>query len=514
MPPASYPVDDHDIWTSDDGTMRAPSTDEASLVRAAQAGDRRALDELVAACLPLVYNIVGRALSGHPDADDIVQETMLRAIRDLGSLRTPRSFRSWLAAIAVHQVSTHLRRMRTVGRRTATLDEAEGLPATFEDLTILRLGLSGQRRDAVLASRWLDADDRALLSLWWLETAGQLTRPELAAATGLTVAHAGVRVQRMLDHLELSRAVVAALGPRRRCPGLDAVAAGWDGRPSPLWRKRMGRHVRACTVCARASEDTVPAARLLFGVALVPVPVTLTAALVGKTALSGPAGPLASTAAVSGAGGAGAKAGLLGQLTSALGVHPAAAMIVAGALVAGAVVAVALPTRPSGPPESFTARAPASPGPRNTARPVALGPVSLESANAPGRFVSHVGDLALLARTDSDTAAQARQAATFEVVEGLADRRCVSLRSRDGRYLRHSSWRLRLAANSGTVLFRGDATFCARAGSTADSVSLESFNYPGRFLRHAGDALWVDPSDGTGSFRADSSFRVRPPLAG
>jgi len=109
---------------------------------------------------------------------------------------------------------------------------------------------------------------------------------------------------------------------------------------------------------------------------------------------------------------------------------------------------------------------------------------------------------------------QTRQAATFEVVEGLADARCVSLRSRDGRYLRHSLWRMRLDTNNRTVLFRGDATFCPRAGSTADSVSLESFNYPGRFLRHIGDALWVDPSDGTASFRADSSFRTRPPLAG
>src|SRR5262245_30818578 len=136
--------------------MRAPSTDEASLVLAAQAGDRRALDELVGANLPLVYNVVGRALSGHPDADDIVQETMLRAIRELGSLRVPQSFRSWLAAIAVRQASTHLRRRRVAARRTVALDEAEGRPDTgadFEDLTILRLGLSGQRRQAVLASR-------------------------------------------------------------------------------------------------------------------------------------------------------------------------------------------------------------------------------------------------------------------------------------------------------------------------------------------------------------------------
>jgi Alpha-L-arabinofuranosidase B (ABFB) domain len=338
----------------------------------------------------------------------------------------------------------------------------------------------------------------------------------------------------MLDQFELSRAVVAALGARPSCAQLNAVAAGWDGRPSPLWRKRFRRHVRACAACTRAAEGLVPTARLLIGIALVPVPLTLTAALVAGTGASGAGVSAAgvSAAGVSGAGlsgaglsgaggaglsgagssGAGAKAGLLGHLAGAVGAHPVAAMVVGGAIVAATVGAVALPTRPSRPPAPITAPVPASP--RATAPTVALGPVSLESANEPGRFVAYAGDLGVLARVGTDSAAPARQAATFEVVPGLADRRCVSFRSRAGRYLRHSSWRVRLDANNGTVLFREDATYCPGAGSTADSVSLESFNYPGRFLRHVGNALWVDPSDGTASFRADSAFRVRRPLAG
>ncbi len=75
-------------------------------IAAAQDGDRRALDELVEGWLPLVYNIVGRALNGHADVDDVVQETMLRAVGNLGSLRDPDSFRSWLVAIAMRQIGT------------------------------------------------------------------------------------------------------------------------------------------------------------------------------------------------------------------------------------------------------------------------------------------------------------------------------------------------------------------------------------------------------------------------
>ncbi|HVQ90668.1 MAG TPA: sigma-70 family RNA polymerase sigma factor [Mycobacteriales bacterium] len=236
--------------------MRDTGTNETGLVIAAQAGDRQALDGLVATSLPLVYTIVRRALSGHPDADDVVQDTVLRAVRRLPTLQSPQSFRPWLAAIAVHQVSTHLHRRARAARRTATLDQAADLPdaeAEFEFLSMLRLELSRQRRQVVRASRWLDPGDRALLSLWRRETAGELTRTELAAALTISTAHAGVRVQRMRHRLDLSRELVAALEARPRCVALQAVLAGWDGAPSPLWRKRIARHTRSCSVCAQAA---------------------------------------------------------------------------------------------------------------------------------------------------------------------------------------------------------------------------------------------------------------------
>lgn len=70
-----------------------------------------------------------------------------------------------------------------------------------------------------------------------------------------------------------------------------------------------------------------------------------------------------------------------------------------------------------------------------------------------------------------------------------------------------------MSPDEGSKLFRGDATFCVRAGSAFGSVSLESSNYPGAFLRHRGLDLWVDFSDGSAAFRADASFWPRPPLA-
>ncbi|AYL37488.1 sigma-70 family RNA polymerase sigma factor [Streptomyces fungicidicus] len=260
--------------------MAASSGPGRETVEAAQRGDTRAQDELVAAYLPLVYNIVGRALNGHPDVDDVVQESMLRALAALGSLRDPDGFRPWLVAITMNQLRHHWRAHRTAPAGTALHDayEVADPGADFVDLTIVRLGLEGQRREAAAATRWLDPDDQALLSLWWLEAAGELTRAEVAAALELSPQHTAVRVQRMKAQLETARLVVRALSARPRCVLLDDVVASWDAVPSALWRKRIARHARDCTVCSGFQSGLVPAEGLLVGLGLVPVGASLLAA--------------------------------------------------------------------------------------------------------------------------------------------------------------------------------------------------------------------------------------------
>ncbi|WP_344445162.1 sigma-70 family RNA polymerase sigma factor, partial [Kitasatospora nipponensis] len=245
-----------------------------SAVARARAGDRDARCELIAGHLPLVYNIVGRALNGHPDTDDVVQETMLRAVDGLPALRDPAAFRSWLVAIAMNQVR-HRHRAQSCVPAGDALDEARELPdpgSDFVNLTIVRLGLSGQRREVAEATRWLDGEDRELLALWWLEAAGELTRPELAASLELTPQHAAVRVQRVKERLDIARVVVRALVASPSCPELAAVTASWDGQPGALWRKRMARHARGCADCHGRARGLVPAEGLLAGLALLPLP--------------------------------------------------------------------------------------------------------------------------------------------------------------------------------------------------------------------------------------------------
>lgn len=249
------------------------------IVTAALHGDRQALEELVTASLPLLYNVVGRALHGHPDTDDVVQDTALRMLRGLPGLRDPGAYRSWLVATAIHRIRDHMQARQRTRQRQAPLEEVAEVAdphADFAELTTLRLGLSGQRREVAEATRWLDDEHRELLSLWWLEESGELARTDLVAALGLSSRHVAVRVQRMKEQLDTGRTIVRALGATPGCRDLTALAGGWDGAPGSVWRKRFARHIRDCPSCAGANTGLIPAEHLLAGLSLLPLPAALT----------------------------------------------------------------------------------------------------------------------------------------------------------------------------------------------------------------------------------------------
>lgn len=511
--------------------------DHAGLVVAAQAGDDRAREELIAAHLPLVYNIVGRALSGHADVDDVVQESLLRVVRDLPDLRAPESFRSWLVAITLRQINTHWHRQHVFADRTTVIDEARRIPdagAEPVETAILRLHVSDERRRVVEAGRWLDPDHRVLLSLWWQECAGLLSREDIAAATGLTVAHVGVRLQRMREQLESCRTIVAALVADPRCPQLGETVVGWDGLPASVWRKRIARHTRGCPACMAASTERVPAELLPLGLTTLAVPAGLIAALAAKGLLSGTAagaGGLAAAPVAVGAaaGGGGLHGALIGKL-HAVTAHPLLSLATAAVLIAGTATYAAWPEPapreprvmaaptvgdPTPTPSRTTASAEPSPtrpspaSPSAAAGTVPLGAQSLESVDQPGLFATYAGDFVTLGPVSASSSAQARQRGTFTVVGGLADPRCVTFRAADGRYLRHHYLRLRLSTDDGSALFREDATFCPRPGAVAGSVTLHAHNYPGSVLRHRDGGIWLDGSDGTRAFAGQASFIVR-----
>ena len=149
----------------------------------------------VAAARPRVTAVV-RRLVGH-DADDVVQEAVLRAFLSLSSLRDPERFESWLCGIALNVAKMRLRRAAIETRVLAAAAPAatvshdgDLLDAVRDALDVLPAG----QRDAVLM-HYIDG----------------LSCEEIAAAHGTTAGAVRVRLHRARAQLRRELAPVAPI---------------------------------------------------------------------------------------------------------------------------------------------------------------------------------------------------------------------------------------------------------------------------------------------------------------
>jgi len=85
---------------------------EAALVRAAQGGDQAAFGEIVRHFQRVVYRVAYALTRNAADADDLAQETFVRAYQAIGRFRVGEPLRPWLTRIAVNQAYSLYRRRR------------------------------------------------------------------------------------------------------------------------------------------------------------------------------------------------------------------------------------------------------------------------------------------------------------------------------------------------------------------------------------------------------------------
>jgi len=76
--------------------------DELALIKASRTGDRAAFGGLVDLYYKNIYRLAYRYMGCHAEADDICQETFLRALEKIGTLRDGRCFKAWLLKIALN----------------------------------------------------------------------------------------------------------------------------------------------------------------------------------------------------------------------------------------------------------------------------------------------------------------------------------------------------------------------------------------------------------------------------
>ena len=90
-----------------------PLTD-LELVDEVRAGNRQAYTELMRRHQERIYWVARRMVGSHADADDIVQETFIKAFLSLGDFRGDAGFYTWIYRIAVNLSLNALRKRHIV----------------------------------------------------------------------------------------------------------------------------------------------------------------------------------------------------------------------------------------------------------------------------------------------------------------------------------------------------------------------------------------------------------------
>lgn len=110
--------------------------DEAVLVAEAKAGSYEAFEDLVNRYEKKIYRL-GLNLTGNPeDAEDMLQETFLKAFEHLSDFREDSRFYTWIVRIAINQGLMKLRKRRgskEVQIEDGENDDGELIPRDFAD---------------------------------------------------------------------------------------------------------------------------------------------------------------------------------------------------------------------------------------------------------------------------------------------------------------------------------------------------------------------------------------------
>jgi RNA polymerase sigma-70 factor (ECF subfamily) len=132
--------------TDQEPAADAPAV-EMDLVRRAQLGDLKAYDELVQRYQERIYATIYHMTSNHEDANDLAQDSFIKAYQALKSFKGGSSFYTWLYRIAVNKTINFLKQRKN--RTHMSLNDLDFNTENNPDLVAL-ISENTPRRDAGL----------------------------------------------------------------------------------------------------------------------------------------------------------------------------------------------------------------------------------------------------------------------------------------------------------------------------------------------------------------------------
>lgn len=172
--------------------MPVEQASDADLVARALGGSNSAMEAIFHRYASEIRNLALRQLNAQHEADDVVQDTFIEALETLGTLRDAARLRPWLRRIAIFRIHRRFRRrrlLRALGFTPPVLDASLEALASADAGPEVRaeLSLIDRRLATVAPSEHL---------VWTLRFVEGLTLPEIAEASGLSLATVKRRLSR------------------------------------------------------------------------------------------------------------------------------------------------------------------------------------------------------------------------------------------------------------------------------------------------------------------------------
>lgn len=147
-----------------------------------------------------IYRYVLRMVKNPAEAEDLTQDTFLRAYRGHESLRDPQAVRGWLYRIATHACLDRLRQRKP----QVSIDSEEGADRVNAVVTKSPSGLeiTERKETSACVQRCLDFLPDSYRAVILLHEAHSLTAAEIAELLGVTVTTVKIRLHRARRKLQ------------------------------------------------------------------------------------------------------------------------------------------------------------------------------------------------------------------------------------------------------------------------------------------------------------------------
>ncbi|HZL86450.1 MAG TPA: sigma-70 family RNA polymerase sigma factor [Candidatus Krumholzibacteria bacterium] len=186
--------------------LEPPERSDEDLIQAVAAGERTAFDLLVQRHKVRLYNYLLRLLRDPTEAEEIAQETFVRAYVHAGKYRTVARFSTWLYTIATNLVRNRIRKQRSTPKLLsiswgrAEEEEGERSDIDLPDSRDLPDRKLEKREIQDLVAQAIACIPQRYREAFVLREVNHLTYEEIAAITGLKLGTVRSRINRGRGH--------------------------------------------------------------------------------------------------------------------------------------------------------------------------------------------------------------------------------------------------------------------------------------------------------------------------